>query len=70
MVDSQSVGVGEIHQRFPGESSPSPTSQYLLCSEMRTLLATVAMADAPLGSSSIRIRIPGFRHRGNLIPHP
>jgi hypothetical protein len=42
----------------------------LLCSEMRTLLATVAMADAPLGSSSIRIRIPGFRHRGNLIPHP
>ena len=34
------------------------------------LLATLAVTVAPLGSSSIRTRIPGFRDLGNLIPQP
>ena len=57
-------------QRFPGLSRPRPTSQYLLSSEIRRLLATLAVTDLPEGSSSTFTRIPGLRERGNRMPQP
>jgi len=67
---SQSGGVGEIHQRFPGESSPIPTNQYLLSSESRMLLAIRAVTVLPPGRSSTRTRMPGFKDWGSRTPHP
>ena len=59
-----------MHQRFPGESRPIPTNQYLSSSESLRLLATFAVTVLPPGRSSTRTRMPGFSDCGNRTPHP
>ena len=59
-----------MHHRFPGVSRPMPTNQYLLSAEIRKLLAILAVALLPEGSSSTRTRIPGLSERGKRTPQP
>lgn len=59
-----------MHQKFPGDSSPMPTSQYLPPSAGARLLATCASAHRTPGSPSTRTRSPGFSGRAKRIPQP
>jgi hypothetical protein len=59
-----------MHHRFPADSRPMPTSQYLLPSPGARLQATLAVTLPPHGNPSTRTRSPGFNGRAKRIPQP
>lgn len=67
---SQSSGTGARHQGLPGESKPTPRTQYLLPSVGGTLQAIRALALLPPGRSSNRTRVPAFNGRLTRTPQP
>lgn len=69
-LGSQSEGTGARHHGLPGESSPTPSTQYLLPFDGGRLQAMRALTLLPPGRCSTRTRVPVFRGRLTRTPQP